>query len=354
MKILIYSDIHIHKHKKNEERLKDCLDVQKWIFETAIDRDIKNIVFCGDLFHERQRIDVQTYQLTFELFEKYCKDIKVYMLLGNHDMYHKSSWGISSMIPLQSISMISIVNSPCIIKIANYPVCFLPYIEDPINALRELPRPSGNKILFSHLAIDGAILNSASNTTADVPIEHDGDMIKVDTNILKGWDHVFLGHYHHAQQLSKSIEYIGSPLQLSFGEAFSDKHIIQFDLETCEKEYIKNNFSPRHYIIKEEEVNNHNLENGFVRLYVDDLSATDIVDKRNILTEEGKASSVEILQDINTDKSSQKITEAKQVLFKKEEMIREFAKAFKDDSLDERLLIKIGEEIINDIEITND
>ena len=58
MKILVFTDLHIHPHKKSSERLEDCLNALTWAFKTAKKRKISNMVFLGDLFHDRQKIDV--------------------------------------------------------------------------------------------------------------------------------------------------------------------------------------------------------------------------------------------------------------------------------------------------------
>ena len=136
-KILIFSDIHVHSHKKSIERLDDCLQTLNWIFEIAEERGIKNIICIGDLFHTRQKIDVLTYQKTFELFEKY-QNSHVWLLLGNHDMWFENNWSVSSVIPLGVLDHVTVIKEPCDIEIDNFPVCFLPYIKDPIETLKSL------------------------------------------------------------------------------------------------------------------------------------------------------------------------------------------------------------------------
>ena len=349
MRILIYSDIHIHKHKRDSERLLDCLKVQEWVFQTAHERNIQNIFFCGDLFHERQIIDVETYQKTFEIFEKYDK-FNVYLLLGNHDMYHKKLWNISSMMPLQVIPGVTIINNPCTLDIGDYSLSFLPYTDNPIGDLRELKNKSKFKVLFSHLALDNAILNKFANNFSVESVERDGDMVKVDTDILQGWDQVFLGHYHYAQELNEHVEYVGSPLQLSFGEAFSEKHIIEYDLESHEKNYIENTFSPKHYILKSDELDNYDLENNFVRMYTDDLTSTDIAEIRNSIIEDKHVNSIEVLSTPGKSNKNE-IMDAKTVLNRQGDMIEQYVEVEKsagriNDNLDLQLLIDIGKKIL--------
>jgi hypothetical protein len=40
-KVLLFSDIHIHKHKKSESRLADCLKCLQWVFDVARKNNIK-------------------------------------------------------------------------------------------------------------------------------------------------------------------------------------------------------------------------------------------------------------------------------------------------------------------------
>ena len=170
------------------ERLQDCLDVQEWVFETAIEREIEELVFCGDLFHERQMIDVYTYQKTFNLFEKYLgknAPFKTTLLLGNHDLWHLERWDVSSVSPLRALDAVRIIDKPGQYEfIEDCPFSFLPYTHDPIKDLKSVEkqidwRKRYKKILFGHVAIDGALWNIKYGTKAEVAIEHDGEMTLV-------------------------------------------------------------------------------------------------------------------------------------------------------------------------------
>ena len=351
MKILLTADVHVHKHKKSEERLQHCLDALLWIFDTAIKQSIDTVIICGDLFHEKQKVDVQTYQLAFKLFQHYCeKGLKVFVLMGNHDMYHKSQWEISSIIPLGAIPGIKIINSACTLDVEGHELSFLPYTENPIEDLRNLKNNSDYKILLGHLALDGAILNSVAHTISDVPVEHDGDMVHLTADHFNKWDQVFLGHYHCEQRLNGNVEYIGSPLQLSFGEAFSKKHVIIYNLDTHEKEYILNTFSPQHLIIKQKDIKKYNLIGNFVRLMVDDLSSTDIVDTRNSLLNEQSVATIEILQSPEKANDQSQVEDARAILFKKEEMIEQYVTMISQEGklgdLDILRLIEIGKALL--------
>ncbi len=358
-KVLIWSDLHVHSHKKSTDRLSDCLEVLHWVFKTAIDRKIKHVFFLGDLFHDRTKIEILTLYRVFEVFEKYFTktQFQLYLLLGNHDLWHRDSWDIHSPVFLKAFPGIQIIDKPSTIKVDGHYVDFLPYTENPINALAELqdfvPKKKNEKrLLCSHLAIDGATLNSFG-TESDVVVEHDGDMVKVDCGFLKSWDKVFLGHYHGWQKLDElgCCEYVGSPLQLTFSEAFQDKHIIVFDLETFEQEYIVNDFSPVHLILKPEQLSEYCLDHNFVIVKVDDTSATEIVDMRKDIADKGKVGSLEFKAE-RKKKSEQDqvlIKDAKAIIESQDQMIERFvdeAAEEKVPGLDRKILLEIGKKII--------
>lgn len=357
MKILIFSDIHIHPHKKSIERLDDCIKVLDWVFDTATSRNISDIFFLGDLFHDRQKIDVLTYQKTFEILEKHLlnNNINLYLLLGNHDLWHNQKWDVSSVNPLRNLPGVVVVNEPTVKAISKeFLFGFLPYTHDPIEDLKKVEKQWNEickeeninppKVLGAHIAVDGAVWNVKYNTTAEVAIEHDGDMTKVGPNIFDSWDKVFLGHYHAEQRMTDIVEYVGSPLQLSFGEAFQDKHIIIYDIEKNRCEYVNNDFSPKHYILNENELEKYKLEGNFIRLEVEDITSSAMSDMRKKLVEDKKVATMEIKQYIK--KEEHVITDAKSILYKEDEMLERYVDQVNID-LDKKKLIDIGKVILS-------
>lgn len=370
---LILSDLHIHPHKRSTDRLNDCIECLEWAFQTAIDRKVKTVLFLGDLFHDRQKIDVLTYQKTFEVFEKYLVGMgelwagdgpqgynetvlppfEVYLLLGNHDLWHLKKWDVSSVNPLRAIPGVHVIDKTSTLLIEGVPISFLPYTHDPIGGVNYLLQDrkkhwpvDAKKILCGHVAIDGAAWNVMHGTKSEVSIEHDGDMVKVGPEIFKGWDQVFLGHYHAEQKLGNNCEYVGSPLQLSFGEAFQHKHILVLDTDTGDKEYIRNTFSPQHFIIPEKDLKKYDLKNNFIRVMVDDISTANVVEMRRDLLDNESVGSLEIKQvppKVEDEKEELEVTKA--LLMQTDEMLKKYADSVDVDGLDKDKLLEIGKDI---------
>jgi len=340
-KFLLVSDVHIHPHKKNEQRLYDCLNALEWAFETAIENNIQSILFCGDLFQTRQKIDVLSYQKTFELFEKYAlSNLTVYLLLGNHDLWHKDKSDISSVNPLRSIPNVTIIAKPSVLKIEGVPVAFLPYTENPIVDVKLIEDKA--KILCGHVAIDGALLNQKYSTKADVSVEFDGDMQKVGVDIFDSFDRVFLGHYHAAQVLNDKVEYVGSPLQLNFGEAEQDKHIIIYDTDNDQKEYVKNTFSPEHIIINEKNIDTVKVDNNFLRVQVETIASSDIQKLSEKLISENVGSLD--FEELPRKNEEHDLEDVKSILEDSANMISKYVDMVEHD-LDRDILLKIGQKI---------
>ena len=320
MKCLVTADLHIFPHKKSFDRLQDCLNTLKWIFQQAEIHECDYIVIAGDLFHEKQRIDVLSYTSVFDIFQSH-PNRQVYVLVGNHDMYFKDTWEVNSIKPFDALPNLHVIDKPGRIYWDKYPIDFLPYTSDPTLYLHDM-QVDNPYLLFAHVAINGSVLNTVYGNLSDVVIEHDGDMQIIDKSLFQKWAKVFLGHYHAPQKLDNIVEYIGSPLQLSFGEAHQEKHIGILDLETLKTEYIINDFSPKHLIIKPEDFDSIDIKNNFVRLEVEDIQTLDLLELKNKLN--AKAASFEIRpidsskkeDDQTTIKEASNILETQDVLEK--------------------------------------
>lgn len=344
--ILLFSDIHIHPHKKSLNRLEDCLKVIPWVFKTSKENNVKNIIFGGDFFHDRQKIDIYTYQRSFDVLKQSIKDtgIKIWFLLGNHDLWFFENSDISSVYPFGEIEGVNIVSKPTRIEIEGLNWDFLPFTKDPINSLNILNGFPGEKqCLIGHIALNQAKMHKGSYSS-DILVEHEGEMINVDSDIFMDYEQVFLGHFHSEQKINAKVEYIGSPLQLSFGEAFEDKHLIVLDTKTRKKTYVKNDFSPKHLILTQDQLKDHELNGNFVQLLVEDMSSVDIINLKKSLLSESSIADFKIKQNKQKINQDQSDCDMNDVVYNEQEMIDKYVSQTKTE-LDKDLLVKIGKKI---------
>jgi DNA repair exonuclease SbcCD nuclease subunit len=343
-KILLFSDLHIHPHKKSLDRLEDCLKVLSWVAETAKKNSVKNIIFGGDFFHDRYKIDIYTYQRTFEVLRENFKGLKLWMLLGNHDLWFFDKSTVSSVTPFTAIDGIELIDKPKRIEIEGVNWDFLPFTNNVPDSLKTLNSLSGKKkYLIGHIAINDAKMHQGKYSS-DILVEHEGDMVSVDPKLFSGYENVFLGHFHSKQNVNDNVEYIGSPLQLSFGEAFEKKCIVLLDVEDGTKKYIENKFSPKHIICKDDDLQNHDLNGNFVQLIVDDISNVDLLKIKKSITQENKVLELKVKQNkkIESKKDEEENIEASS--YNEEDMISKYVEQSKTE-LDKEFLVKIGKKI---------
>lgn len=354
-KALIFSDLHIHAHKDRVDRLQHCLDVLNWIFEEANRQECDYIFFLGDLFHEREKIDVLNYMKTFECFMHHMMNDnssrEMYLLVGNHDMYHKERWDVNSVKPLTAIPRVHIVDKPTSIKFGKTQIDWMPHTDNPIKELEKLKKNNSvGDILFGHMSVHGAQLNICFGTKSDVIVEYDNEMIPVDPSIFDDWKMTFLGHYHGAQQLNEKAEYVGSPLELTFGEAFQEKHVIVLDLDTLSKKYIVNNFTPKHLIVTPKDIKNevYDLSGNFVRLTLENVTQKELVDLKKTINENYKILSFDTKKkERKTEEDEIIIENAKALMLNINEMLKNYVKERGvPDGLNENKLIKAGEKCL--------
>lgn len=351
-KALIFSDLHLHNHKDRVDRLHNCIDVLNWVFDEAAKNSCEYIFFLGDLFHERAKIDVRNYLKTFEVFMNHmirdAADRDMYLLVGNHDMYHKERWDVNSVKPLSAIPRVHIVETPQQMVLGGRKIDWMPHTDNPVKELAALKKANGGAgdLLLGHMAVHGALLNIHFGTKSDHIVEYDNDMIPVDAAVFDDWQMTLLGHYHGAQMVSDKVEYVGSPLELTFGEAFQDKHLLVLDLDTLEKEYICNDFSPRHLIItpKDIEHENYNLDGNFVRITVDAMSHKDLIDLKRDISLNHKVLSLDTKQNERKANEDQIVMEnVKAVLLDIEQMLKKYiTERGVPEGLSEDRLLSVG------------
>ena len=335
-KALVFSDLHLHAHKDRIDRLNDCLQVLDWVFKTAVKNKCKYLFFLGDLFHERSKIDVMNYLKCFEVIMKHmiedAADLDFYLLVGNHDMYHRTRWDVNSVKPISAIPRCHVVAQPTTMTFGESVVDWMPYTEDQIRDLDKLKKSkaeagSAYHLLLGHMAVHGAQTNLLYGLKSDVIAEFDNDMLPVDAKVFDPWRRTLLGHYHGAQHLGDKVEYIGSPLQLSYGEAFQKKHVLILNLATLKGEYVENTFSPKHLIVttKDVEDENYTLDGNFVRVGYDDMSEIDRLNLRRKITQDHKVLSLDFRpKDKKTEQDQTVIEESKAILVDQDKMLETY------------------------------
>lgn len=341
MKILLTADLHIYNHGYDYRRIVDGLQCLKWIYDEAISHGIKTVVFAGDFFHNRFIINTyassQAFQIVYSAKEKGVESI---FLLGNHDLYHDNDWQDHS---LQAVKeWATVIDSPRTIDIDGIPVDFLPYTPRPKQHLDAFVNPSN--VLITHLAILDALLNPLYDVISVEDDSKEKDHIKA-SDFLK-WKKVWTGHYHYGQTLEGFVEYIGSPMWLTFGEANQNKHIAIFDLNSLNTEYINNTISPKFYIINnEKQLDYLDYKDAYIRIDYDVVNKFEIRKKLHKL-------GARMVRFNKIDNSNETNTNAMisvaGMYGNKTKLVEEYLKFIDTKQLNKEELLKLGLEIVNE------
>ena len=263
-KILLTADLHIHPHRNDNRRIDDGIECLKWIYETARNTGLETVVIAGDVLHHRFSLPAMALSKAFSVAKSaYDDGINTIFMLGNHDMVYEDNWSLHSLSGLHKWA--TVIDRPTKMKIHGHDVDFLPYTPTPSKYINEAPFKTPARTLISHLAIANAILNSKYNILS---VEDDSkDKEHIEAEKLHKWEKVWLGHYHYGQKVSDQVEYIGSPMQLTFGEAGQTKYVVIYDLETLDAKYVENKISPRFHIVENpDEVDSLNINNAYVQM----------------------------------------------------------------------------------------
>jgi metallophosphoesterase superfamily enzyme len=114
-KIAVFSDLHVGVHQNSRFWHNIAKDWAVWIIADLKRHGIKDIVFCGDYFHTRDEISVDTLHFGSRLLELFA-DFNITMITGNHDCYLRDSSDINSLAPYAQWNNINLVDSTQLVE----------------------------------------------------------------------------------------------------------------------------------------------------------------------------------------------------------------------------------------------
>lgn len=268
MKIPVFSDLHAHNYEQfatklpngRNSRLQDCINVVSQIADYACENHCKLTMFLGDAMHARSTLNVDVITATVEAFRSMSDDTQVMMLVGNHDQYTRVGNVHSTY--LFSDSSIKVVDNYYRFQIEDVKIACTPYQSDVPGLIEWLNKSSSDAdILFMHQGISEAAVGpfdmhvKTEISLKDIPL----DKYKL----------VVAGDYHKRQFLAGGkFHYVGSPLQLSFGERTEAKGFSVIDTEDWSVQFVET-LAPKFYVCDSEEELAQYLSSGHIRQDID-------------------------------------------------------------------------------------
>ena len=95
MKILLCPDIHFGAHENDENFIDYQFRAIRWVYETASNNGVKDIIFLGDVFDKRRNVNLKILNRVYEEFLR--EGFNHYFIIGNHDVFYKNNNSVNSL-----------------------------------------------------------------------------------------------------------------------------------------------------------------------------------------------------------------------------------------------------------------
>lgn len=233
-KIAVFSDLHIGVHQNSRFWHNIAKSWAEWIISDLKQQKITDIVFCGDYFHTRDEISVDTLHFGAQLLEQF-KDFKITIITGNHDCYLKDSSEINSLTPFKNWSNVNIVDRLQTVGSHGRSFSFVPW-GTPVDSI-----PASDTV-FGHFEINLFKMNTF------FVCDHGVDA----NDLLKNTNLVISGHFHlrdERKYKNGTILYVGNPFQMDFSDAGTSKGYYILDITSNTYMFHENTVSPQHHNI---------------------------------------------------------------------------------------------------------
>ena len=222
------------------------------------------IIHMGDLFDNRSVIPLDLLSYTQKLLELLSNLAPLHIIVGNHDLYTKSTSDINSINLFKYIPNVFIYEETTILKYNGNNLLLMPYIENKNDQIEQLKKYNDCDYLFCHSDLNGCRmhLTSVANKNKD----------KIDIEEFSSFKRVFSGHIH-LTQVNKNFIFVGSIFQMDRNDYLNKKGIFTLDTNNGNETFIENNLSPQFdkLIIKEESdilLFNSINPNNFIDLFI--------------------------------------------------------------------------------------
>lgn len=278
-KTLVFSDQHFGVKGNSPNRQKIGVQVIKEIIAYAKKAKAKNIIFCGDWFHSRATVDVSTLDIAYKCVQALAKQCKLWMILGNHDLYLKNSTEVSSVNIFKGVDNIEVISEPCEVELNSKKTLLVPWL-----ANLDGYKPNSYDFLFGHFEISAKFLIQSyteehsgklvANEEVSSKIDDD-DILDVPSNSQKRNSKavdllgsfielakpetgvIFAGHIHqHKEMIAKEgrkFIFIGSPYEQNLGDIGNECGFYEI-AETGKLKFIKLDKLPKHIQFKTSDI----------------------------------------------------------------------------------------------------
>ena len=249
MKFLHLGDLHLGKTLSDFDLIEDQRYILDQILRIADKESIDGVFIAGDVYDKSIPSEAATRLLDYFLIELAKKEIKVFMVSGNHDSDDRLNYG-SALFASNQI-FISAVFDGILHKQSfadgdtEIAIYMLPFVkasqvrhyfpdediknyDDAVRAIikNTVINRKHKNILVAHQFVAGREEDPALAGSESVGTQSVGLVEKIGYDCFDDFDYVALGHIHSPQKVGRDeIRYSGSPLKYSLSEANNEKTV---------------------------------------------------------------------------------------------------------------------------------
>lgn len=226
-KLAILGDTHFGAGGANVIQHEYMRKFFKDFFQYVDDNNIKTILQLGDLFDVRKHINTWALSFFREVFLKPVieRNLKVVVLLGNHDIFYRESLQISSVeeVLCPYPEWFTIIKEPTETVLEGLSFLLVPWVcKENLNTVQSVLARSRSTYCAGHFEFNGFELFR-------------GQLAKTnyDHTEYKKFEKVFSGHYHHMSS-KDNIIYTGTPYELTWQDCATTKGFFVIDSSSIE------------------------------------------------------------------------------------------------------------------------
>lgn len=201
-------------------------------FPTIDGHNINTVIILGDTFDRRKYVNFYSLDRAKRMFfdPLAARNIKVHMLVGNHDTYYKNTNEVNSPdLVLDEYANLNIISSPTVIDVDDTKILMMPWIcpenqQEALDALKNAPAD----ICMGHFEIEGFAMYRGMKSEEGL-----------NRDLFNRFDYTFSGHYHHKSS-NGNIHYLGNPYELTWQDYNDNRGFHVFGLDTRELSFVPN------------------------------------------------------------------------------------------------------------------
>lgn len=222
----VFTDLHC-----SPATLDTCLEVLDRVHAVAVQHGA-GVLFLGDFWHHRGTLRVDCLNAVLKALQGWT--VPMVMIPGNHDQVTLGghSHGLT---PLENAYRVGGVAGPLVLSHPSVfrGALFVPHIRDvaTMESILQSGPARAATALFVHAEVRGALMNDLVASTHGIP-----------PSSFPTRRPIYSGHFHKphrvqaADQHKATVEYLGSPYQISLAEAQQEKQLVVLDSSwRCEK-----------------------------------------------------------------------------------------------------------------------